>query len=149
MSISATNGALAANASTMLSNRSTRNKVTPAPSAPGIACTAKVDTSVSNAGNPRLPATKPANSLIPVRKSAASALTCCALSDLDGKPSASSLNSVIPALINLAGTGHPHRSPAPQSRGNRHEMVVKTIVTAGVDQTVAPVLRYAATGSRS
>jgi hypothetical protein len=34
----------------------------PAPSAPGIARAAKVDTSASNSGNPRLPATKPARS---------------------------------------------------------------------------------------
>ena len=82
----------------MLSTRSTRNKVTPAPSAPGIARTANVDTSASNSGNPRLPATKPARSSIPARKSAASAVACCALSDPNGKPSASSGNSVIPAL---------------------------------------------------
>jgi hypothetical protein len=39
------NGSLAAKASTMLSIRSTRDKVTPAPSAARIACTANVDTS--------------------------------------------------------------------------------------------------------
>src|ERR1700751_3491500 len=97
----------------MLSTRSTRNNVTPAPSAPGIACTANVDTSASNSGNPRLPATKPAKSSIPARKSAASAVACCALSDRNGKPSASSMNSVIPALNSLGGAGNRHRSPAP------------------------------------
>ncbi|WP_232075081.1 hypothetical protein [Mycobacterium seoulense] len=52
-SISATKGALAANAATMLSTRSTFSNVTPAPSAPGIAHTANAATSASNSGKRR------------------------------------------------------------------------------------------------
>src|SRR5271163_3082793 len=92
----------------MLSTRSTCNKVTPAPSAPGIACTANVDTSASNSGNPRLPATKPARSSSPARKSAASAVAWCALS----KPSASAVNSVISALNSLGGAGNRTLKPS-------------------------------------
>ncbi len=53
LSISATKGALAANASTMLSARSTFSNVTPAPSAPGIARTANAATSANNSGKRR------------------------------------------------------------------------------------------------
>src|ERR1700759_4711850 len=127
----------------MLSSRSSCNKVTPAPSAPGIARTANVDTSASNSGNPRLSATKPARSSIPARKTAASALACRALSDPNGKPSTSSVNSVIFALNYLGGAGNRHRSPASHPWRNRHEMVVRIDITpAGAEQkhTVASSL---------